>query len=191
MLQDLKYALRQLRKSPGFTLTAVLTLALGTGVTAAVFSVIYAVMIQPLPYEHPERIVVPQTYSPQGYTPPASYPEYLDWRMQSHSFSAFAAASSFGRINLEGPSGPVSLRLTQGSDNLFDVFDVLQRIVFVQDEDRAALDAQVFDQRAVTLAKRSAAMVGEHPDVLDPKTSTPPFLREREIHADGVDAYIR
>ena len=124
MLQDLKYALRQLRKSPGFTLTAVLTLALGTGVTAAVFSVIYAVMIKPLPYDHPETIVVTQAYSPQGYPQPASYPEYLDWRNQSHSFSAFAAVSSFRRINLEGPSGPVSLRLTQGSDNLFDVFGV-------------------------------------------------------------------
>jgi putative ABC transport system permease protein len=124
MLQDLKYALRQLRKSPGFTLTAVLTLALGTGVTAAVFSVIYAVMIQPLPYDHPETIVVPQTYSPQGYTQPASYPEYLDWRRQNHSFATFAAVSAFRRINLEGPSGPVSLRLTEGSDNLFDVFGV-------------------------------------------------------------------
>ncbi len=124
MLQDLKYALRQLRKSPGFTFTAVLTLALGTGVTAAVFSVIYAVMIQPLPYDHPETIVIPQTYSPQGYTQPASYPEYLDWRNQSHSFSAFASVSTFGRINLEGPSGPVSLRSTQGSDNLFDVFGI-------------------------------------------------------------------
>src|SRR5271170_5459251 len=124
MLQDLKYALRQLRKSPGFTLTAALTLALGTGVTAAVFSVIYAVMIQPLPYDHPESIVVPQTYSPQGYAQPASYPEYLDWRNQSHSFSALAAVSSFRRMNLEGPSGPVSLRLTEGSDNFFDVFGV-------------------------------------------------------------------
>ena len=95
MLQDLKYALRQLRKSPGFTFTAVLTLALGTGVTAAVFSVIYAVMIQPLPYDHPETIVVPQTFSPQGYQQPASYPEYLDWRNQSHSFSAFAAVNFF------------------------------------------------------------------------------------------------
>ena len=124
MFQDLKYALRQLRKSPGFTLTAVATLALGTGVTAAVFSVIYAVMIQPLPYDHPETIVVPQTFSPQGYTQPASYPEYLDWRNQSHSFTAFAAVSAFRRINLEGPAGPVSLRLTQGSDNLFEVFGV-------------------------------------------------------------------
>ena len=124
MLQDLKYALRQLRKSPGFTLTAVLTLALGTGVTAAVFSVIYAVMIQPLPYYHPERIVIPRTFSPQGYQQPASYPEYLDWRNQGHSFSAFAAVNFFQRINLEGPSGPVSLHLTMGSDNLFDVFGV-------------------------------------------------------------------
>jgi len=124
VLQDLRYALRQLRKSPGFTLTAVITLALGTGVTAAVFSVIYAVMIQPLPYDHPESIVVPVTYSPQGYAQPASYPEYLDWRKQSSSFSAFAAFNSFQRINLEGPGGPVSLRLTQGSDNFFDVFGV-------------------------------------------------------------------
>ncbi|AXC14221.1 Permease [Acidisarcina polymorpha] len=124
MLQDLNYALRQLRRSPGFTLTALLTLALGTGVTAAVFSVIYAVMIQPLPYDHPERIIVPQTYSPQGYEQTASYPEYLDWRKQSHSFSALAAFRPYRRINLDGPSGPVSLSLTQGSDNLFDVFGV-------------------------------------------------------------------
>lgn len=124
MLQDLKYSLRQLRKSPGFTLTALMTLALGTGVTAAVFSVIYAVMIQPLPYADPESIVVPQTYSPQGYGQPASYPEYLDWRNRNHSFSALAAVSGFRTINLEGPNGPVSLRLTQGSDNLFDVFGV-------------------------------------------------------------------
>src|SRR5271156_118352 len=124
MLQDLKYALRQLRKSPGFPLTAVLTLALGTGVTAAVFSVIYAVMVQPLPYDHPESIVVPRTYSPQGYVQPASYPEYLDWRKQNHSFSALAAVNSFRKISLDGASGPVSLRLTQGSDNLFDVLGV-------------------------------------------------------------------
>jgi len=124
MIQDLKYALRQLRKSPGFTLTAMLTLALGTGVTAAVFSVIYAVMIQPLPYDHPEEILVPQAYSPSGYTQPASYPEYLDWRMQNHSFSAFAGMSPFGTIDFEGPSGPVSLRKVQASDNFFDVFGV-------------------------------------------------------------------
>ena len=138
MLQDLKYALRQLRKSPGFTLTAVLTLALGTGVTAAVFSVIYAVMIQPLPYDHPETIVVPQTYSPQGYEQPASYPEYLDWRNQSHSFSALAAVSPGRKINFEGQSGPVSLRITQGSDNLFDVLGVSPLLgrTFAQGEDQ-------------------------------------------------------
>jgi predicted permease len=124
MLQDLQFALRQLRKSPGFTLTALLTLALGTGVTAAVFSVIYAVMIQPLPYDHPERIVVPQTYSPSGYTQPASYPEYLDWRTQNHSFSAFAGVTPFGTIDFDGPSGPVTLHRAQATDNFFDVFGV-------------------------------------------------------------------
>jgi predicted permease len=123
MLLDLKFALRQLRKSPGFTLTALLTLALGTGVTAAVFSVIYAVMIQPLPYDHPESIVVPQTYSPSGYTQPASNPEYLDWRKQNHSFSPLAGLSG-GKLSLDGPSGPTSLHVTQGTDNFFDVFGV-------------------------------------------------------------------
>ncbi len=124
MLQDVKYALRQLRNNPGFALTAIMTLALGTGVTAAVFSVIYAVMIRPLPYENPERIVVPHTLSPQGYTQPASYPEYLDWRTQNHSFSAFAGVASHGSIAFEGPSGPVSLRKTEATDSFFDVFGV-------------------------------------------------------------------
>jgi len=123
MLQDFKFALRQLRKSPGFTLTALLTLALGTGVTAAVFSVIYAVMIQPLPYDHPEKIVVPWTYSPEGYTQSASYPEYLDWRGQNHSFSALAGLNG-GKMTLDGPSGPTSLHVTEGTDNFFDVFGV-------------------------------------------------------------------
>src|SRR5947209_4414032 len=71
LIQDVRYGTRTLRKSAGFTSVAVLTLSLGIGATTAVFSVIYAALIQPLPYHHPESIFYLQTWSPQGYTQPA------------------------------------------------------------------------------------------------------------------------
>ena len=74
ILQDLHYAIRQLRKSPGFGITVIATLALSIGITATVFSVLYAMLIRPLPYAQPERIAVLQPRSPQGYTQPASSP---------------------------------------------------------------------------------------------------------------------
>src|ERR1700721_16648 len=72
LLQDLRYALRQLRKSPGFAFTVVLTLALSVGVATAVFCVIDNVILRPLPYLHPERIVSVDSRSHSGYTQPAS-----------------------------------------------------------------------------------------------------------------------
>ena len=127
VLQDLRYAIRQLRKSPGFTVTAVLTLALAVGAASAVFSVIYAVLIRPLPYDHPEKIFYLKTYVPQGYQQPSSYPEYLDWRRENHVFSALAGYSTIffsGSSNFEGPSGPVALSTVATTDNFFDVFGV-------------------------------------------------------------------
>lgn len=124
LAQDLRYALRQLRKSPGFAITAVLTLALAVGITTAVFSVIYAELIRPLPYNHPEQIYHLQTWSRQGYTQPASYPEYQDWRRENHVFSALAAYNDYDSVNFEGPTGPVALGRVNTGDNFFDVFGV-------------------------------------------------------------------
>jgi predicted permease len=123
LFQDFRYALRQFRKSPGFAATACVTLALAIGLSTAVFSVIYAVVIRPLPYNQPDEIFNLKTWSPQGYTQPSSYPEYLDWRRESHSFSALAAYSA-GTTNIEGPSGPVARDIVQTTDNFFDVFGV-------------------------------------------------------------------
>src|SRR6266446_3221758 len=124
LMQDVRYGTRTLRKSAGFASVAALTLSLGIGATTAVFSVIYAALIQPLPYHHPESIFYLQTWSPQGYTQPASYPEYLDWRRENHVFSAIAAFNSFGSANFEGRSGPIALRKVSATDNFFEIFGV-------------------------------------------------------------------
>ena len=123
LAQDVRYALRQIRKRPGFTTTVVFTLAMAIGVSTAVFSVIYAMLIRPLPYDRSDRIFSLQTWSPQGYTQPASYPEYLDWRRENHVFSALAAFNSYG-ANFEGPSGPVAVPKVSGTDNFFEIFGV-------------------------------------------------------------------
>lgn len=123
LLQDVRYALRQFRKNPGFAATACFTLALAIGVSTAVFSVIYAVLIRPLPFDQPDKIFYLQTWSPQGYTQPTSYPEYLDWRRESHAFSALAGYSP-GSTNFEGPGGPVARNIVQTTDSFFEVFGV-------------------------------------------------------------------
>jgi ABC-type antimicrobial peptide transport system permease subunit len=98
ILQDLRFALRQLRKSPGFTLMAVLTLALGIGATTAVFSLVDTVLLHPLPFARPDRLVALNTLEQQhaGNGPaslPAdtSYPNFFDWRDRAHSFQSMAS----------------------------------------------------------------------------------------------------
>ena len=98
IIQDLRFALRQLRKNLGFTLTAVLTLALGIGAATAVFSLVDTVLLHPLPFPQPNRIVALDTLSqPRGGSGPAtlpqdtSYPNFFDWRARAHSFDSMAS----------------------------------------------------------------------------------------------------
>ena len=123
-MQDLNYALRMIRKNPGFACAVIATLALTVALATTVFSVLYAVFIQPLPYHRPQRIVSLRTISPQNYTQPASYPEFLDWRRDARSFSALAAYSSFGSVNFQNGSTSIALHAVSASDNFFQVFDV-------------------------------------------------------------------
>ena len=84
--QNVSFALRQLRKNPGFTAVAVITLALGIGANTAVFSVVDAVMLRPLPYDHPEQLVEPESMNSKNPVPnPLSYPDFFDWRAQNHT----------------------------------------------------------------------------------------------------------
>lgn len=137
LMQDVRYSMRQLYKKPGFSATAIITVALAIGVTTAVFSVLYAILIRPLPYADPAKIFFLQSYSPQGYTQPASYPEYLEWRHNNQSFTALAGYSR-GTANFETNAGPVPITSVSATDNFFQVFGVnpLMGRAFADGEDQ-------------------------------------------------------
>src|SRR5260370_27332095 len=124
LLQDLRYAARQLSKKPGFTSIAVLTLALGIGATAAMFSVIDAVVLRPFPYRDMNRIVVVRTNESSGTQHVSSWPAYLEMRGLSKTFQALAAYEDHWGMTLSTGSETHYLQVTQGSDNFFDVFGV-------------------------------------------------------------------
>ncbi len=100
LINDIKYGIRQLTKSPGFTLAAALTLAIGIGANITMFSVVNAVLLRPLPFENSDRLVIVQ----QGTSPTFSYPEFLDWREQGQIFEDFAAytAALFELVERDG-----------------------------------------------------------------------------------------
>jgi predicted permease len=123
-MQDLRYAVRQLRRAPGFAFTLVLTLALSVGVATAVFCVIDAVILRPLPFAHPERIVSMESRSRSGYIQPYSGPSYADVRAEVKTFKAFAGYFRWRDVAMETPSGPVVLQAVRTTDNFFDVFGV-------------------------------------------------------------------
>jgi predicted permease len=107
LLQDVRYALRQLRKRPGFAAIAIVTLALGIGANTAVFSVVDAVMLRPLPYHQPERLVEAQSSEVnefEGFN--VSYPDFFDWRAQNHTFEHLVSYHDTG-LTLAGLDRPV------------------------------------------------------------------------------------
>src|SRR5580704_10175755 len=90
LLQDLRYGARMLRKNPGFTAIAVLTLALGIGANTAIFSVVNAVLLRPLPYLNPQQLIVIKEMSQRVGVHSLSYPDFLDWRTQSRTIPQMA-----------------------------------------------------------------------------------------------------
>jgi predicted permease len=123
-LRDIRFGFRQLRKSPGFSWTAILTLTLGIGATAAMFSVIDAVVLRPLPYNDARRIVSVQTSSPSGYAQPPSWRGYLDMRRLNTTFEALAGYEDYWGMTLKVGDQTQYLHVAQGSDNFFNVFGV-------------------------------------------------------------------
>ncbi|HET9178056.1 MAG TPA: ABC transporter permease [Terriglobia bacterium] len=123
-IQDIRYGLRQLRRNPGFTAIAVLTLALGIGANTAVFSVVNSVLLQPLPYHDPERLVsIWQSY--QGYTDvPVSTPNVDSWRTQNRVFEEIAAYRVQRSFTLAGQGEAQWLQGTYVTANFFGTLGV-------------------------------------------------------------------
>src|SRR5262245_49799235 len=127
LLQDLRYGARMLLKKPGFTLIAVLTLALGVGANTAIFSVINSLMLRPLPYREPERLVKVYQAEPdpaKGMLPSVwSYPRFEVLRYQSRSFAAVAAVAQL-QNNLTGANEPERLQVEMVAASYFPMLGV-------------------------------------------------------------------
>ena len=109
MNADIRLALRQLRKSPGFAVAAVLTLALAIGANAIVFSVLNALVLRPLKVPNPESLYMLERAFERGSTPSQAYPDYIDLRDRNHSFESLVSYDIVGPVGLDTDGGNPSV----------------------------------------------------------------------------------
>jgi predicted permease len=143
-LQDLRYGVRQLLHRPGFTAIAITTLALGIGATAAIFSFVNAVLLKPLPYPHPERIVSMSEKLPSGGSNFISTLNFLDWARQNRCFQ-FLSAIALDAVTLTGSGSPEELNVQRVSASYFNVLGVGAMLgrTFAASEDDVGNDQEV------------------------------------------------
>jgi predicted permease len=137
LFQDFRYALRRLRATPGFTAIAVITLALGIGANTAIFTVIDAVLLRPMPYLDPARLVLLSEHTPHFPLLSVSYQNLVDWRQQSTSFTAVSAVRNLG-ATLTGSGDPERLTGQMLNANIFDLLGIqaIRGRTFLSEEDR-------------------------------------------------------
>ena len=137
LTQDLKVAARTVVRARFVSVLAVIAFALGIGVTTAVFSIFDGVLLAPLPFPQPERLVMVYDTQPACRTCPASFPKYHDWRERNQVFSAIGGSTAMSFV-LTGHGDPVQLRAARTTASLVDVFGVRPEIGrwYSEDEDR-------------------------------------------------------
>lgn len=147
--QDIRYGLRTLAKNPGFTAIAVVTLALGIGANTAIFSVVNTVLLRPLPFQQPDRLVdiwhtPPQASFPGIPTFTVSPANFLDWRSQSQSFEGMSAYG-FGQYTLTGTGRPEAFRMVAATNGFFAILraEPLLGRTFFPDEDSPGREHEV------------------------------------------------
>jgi macrolide transport system ATP-binding/permease protein len=123
LLQDVRYALRQLRKSPGFAVTAILTLTLGIGASTAIFGFVDAALIRPLPYADPARLVDVTESAAMFPRANLSYPDYLDWKRLNQVFISLVTYNTDGYL-LRTPSGTEPVPAVRVADDFFRTLGV-------------------------------------------------------------------
>jgi putative ABC transport system permease protein len=180
LAQNLRFALRRLRNNPGFTVVAVLTLALGIGANTAMFSIVNAVLLRPLPYRDPQRLVLLAEHWPQFPRLSLSYLNYKDWRDQSHSFEAVGAVRN-NQMTMMGGADAERLPSQNVTANLFDLLGVTPELGrgFSDAEDKpggppvALISHSLWERRfsssrgvlsqAITLDNQSYSIIGVMP----------------------------
>ena len=180
IVQDLRFAVRLLLKRPGFSTIAILTLALGIAATTSMFSVVEAVLLRPLPFPHPDRLVVVRITGAEGADFPLPDADFLEWRSANQT-ADHVAVFSIETVNLTGTGEPERLGGAVVSDRFFRVLDVAPELgrAFQEGEDRPgqprvaiishSLWMRRFSGRAdvigrgVTLAGTPATIVGVMP----------------------------
>jgi len=166
LLRDLRYALRQLRRAPGFATTVVLTLALGIGATTAIFSCVYGLLIKSLPFRDENSIVtLAEINSGVKGGLEATYPDFLDWRAQQKSFDQVAAYTTINptTVSLLVNGRPEQLRRVLASGNFFSLLGVSPlagRLFDLQDDHPGK------DHVAVLSASAWASYFGRDPGVI-------------------------
>lgn len=123
LLQDLRFAVRTLGRNPGFTAVAILTLALGIGLNSAVFSVVNGVLLRPLDHPEPHRLVRVDELSERGNPNPVAWPNFLDWRAGSRSFTGMAAYGA-SATTLQGEAGAERVVVGRVTEDFFPVMQV-------------------------------------------------------------------
>jgi putative ABC transport system permease protein len=123
LLQDMRFGFRVLRKSPGFTTIAVLTLALGIGANTAIFTIVDAVLVRPLPYKDPSQLTMLWETEPELPAAPVTGPDYQDWKTMAHSFQSMAAGTE-ATFNLTGSGEPLRVEGFSVAPNMFDLLGV-------------------------------------------------------------------
>src|SRR5687768_1528999 len=172
MLHDLRYALRQLHKNSGFTAVVVLTLALGIGANAALFSVVNAVLLKPLPFPDPEELVTIHQSKPNFETGAIPYPNFLDLQRDNQTLSAIAISRSYGYSLIGmGEAQRVNARLI--SADYFKVLGVtpqLGRTFLAADDSSSAAPVVLISSRFWAEKFGSSADVLEKSLILDDKS---------------------
>lgn len=148
LAQDLRFAARTLRKSPGFTTIAILTLSLGIGGNTAIFSIVNGVLLNPLPFSHPEQLVALHESKPNFENGSISYPNFLDWRKENHSFSSMALARGYGfSLTGRGDAEQVNAEfLSEGFFALLGVHPMLGRDFTAADEQPGAAPVAIIGE---------------------------------------------
>ncbi|HEV2493350.1 MAG TPA: ABC transporter permease [Terriglobia bacterium] len=181
-IEDIRYGFRQLRRNPGFTAVAVLTLALGIGANTAIFSVVYAVLLKPLPFRSPGQLVRVFEANERAGIPAegCTYAEFQEWRRQNHVFSGMAAVQGH-ELTLTGHGEPTVVRVGDVTADFFSVLGVpplTGRTFLPADDDQGAAPVVVMSDalwrsrfgadpnligRTIDLDKRSFTVVGVMP----------------------------